>query len=172
MCHTEGVQGAPRIGDAGAWMLRYPKGITTLYEHTINGYNLMPIKGNCPTCTDQQIRSTVNYLLAHSLTTDQRRLSLMEKPKKLTIADGKKVYEAQCGTCHDGGKNNAPVMGDKEAWKPLLNKNIDGLFESVYLGQGDAHPESGCDSCSKAELLVAVKYLAQQSADGVDYRLW
>ena len=65
-CHTTGAAGAPKIGDAAAWSDRIPKGLETLIDHAINGFNAMPAKGGCASCPDEEIAAAVEYLVEES----------------------------------------------------------------------------------------------------------
>lgn len=65
-CHATGVLGAPRFGVASQWTERLKLGLDTLHENALTGIGAMPPKGGCTTCTDRQIISAVNYILAHS----------------------------------------------------------------------------------------------------------
>jgi cytochrome c5 len=62
-CHSTGSGGAPRVKDAKNWAPRLLKGNDLLIAHAYNGYNLMPPKGNCYDCTEQQIADAVNYMI-------------------------------------------------------------------------------------------------------------
>lgn len=44
-CHTAGMLGAPKLGDAGAWGPRIAKGEALLLEHALKGFNSMPPQG-------------------------------------------------------------------------------------------------------------------------------
>jgi len=67
-CHNSGAAGAPRLGNADDWSARAEKGLETLYENTINGYNnIMPPKGMCFTCSDDELKAVVDYILAESV---------------------------------------------------------------------------------------------------------
>lgn len=65
-CHDTGAAGAPKKGDAGAWSGRIDKGLETLVSHAINGYNAMPAKGGCSSCSDEEIKVAVEYLIEDS----------------------------------------------------------------------------------------------------------
>lgn len=65
-CHTTGAAGAPKIGDAAAWSDRVPKGLETLIDHAINGFNAMPAKGGCASCPDEEIAAAVEYMVEES----------------------------------------------------------------------------------------------------------
>lgn len=62
-CHGIGVAGAPKTGNADDWAPRLAKGIETLYTHAIEGFNGMPAMGLCSTCTHDEIKAAVDYLI-------------------------------------------------------------------------------------------------------------
>lgn len=63
-CHATGAAGAPIKGDAAAWAPRIAKGNETLYKHAIEGFNnVMPAKGTCNDCSDDELIATVDFLL-------------------------------------------------------------------------------------------------------------
>lgn len=64
-CHTTGAAGAPKIGDAAAWKTRLGKGLEALISSAINGIGAMPPRGGSQ-FSDDQIRATVEYILAES----------------------------------------------------------------------------------------------------------
>ena len=65
-CHNTGAAGAPKKGDAGAWSPRIDKGLDTLVTHAINGFNAMPAKGGCGSCSDEEIQLAVEYIVEDS----------------------------------------------------------------------------------------------------------
>jgi cytochrome c5 len=69
-CHTPGAAGAPKFGDAAAWVPRIAKGIDALYENSINGFmgeaGLMPPKGGRPDFSDADIKAAVDYMVSSS----------------------------------------------------------------------------------------------------------
>ena len=67
-CHNSGAAGAPRMGNADDWTARMEKGRDVLLENTINGYNnIMPPKGMCFTCSDDELAAVLDYILEESL---------------------------------------------------------------------------------------------------------
>lgn len=63
-CHATGAAGAPIKGDAAAWAPRIAKGNETLYKHAIEGFNtVMPARGTCSDCSDDELIATVDFLL-------------------------------------------------------------------------------------------------------------
>jgi len=65
-CHGTGAAGAPKIGDNIAWEARIGKGIDTLIDNAIKGYNAMPAKGGNKALSDAAVKAAVLDMLAHS----------------------------------------------------------------------------------------------------------
>ena len=65
-CHAAGVAGAPVLGDTAAWSPRIAKGLDTLWDHTLNGFNSMPAKGTCMGCSDEELRGAMDYMVSQS----------------------------------------------------------------------------------------------------------
>lgn len=66
-CHLTGAGGAP-APNATAWAPRRAKGVETLVTNAIQGFRgdagLMPAKGGRPDLSDEQVKVTVEYMLA------------------------------------------------------------------------------------------------------------
>ncbi|MGE0485162.1 MAG: cytochrome c5 family protein [Gammaproteobacteria bacterium] len=69
VCHTPGAAGAPKFGDAAAWVSRIEKGKDTLYHSAINGFmgsaGMMPPKGGRPDFSDDDVKAAVDYMVAN-----------------------------------------------------------------------------------------------------------
>lgn len=65
-CHATGAAGAPKLGDKAAWGPRIQQGMDTLVNHALNGFKAMPARGTCGNCSDQEIRSAVEFMLSKS----------------------------------------------------------------------------------------------------------
>ncbi|WP_245643822.1 c-type cytochrome [Paraburkholderia oxyphila] len=65
-CHATGAAGAPKVGDRAAWSPRIAQGDATLLQHALHGFNAMPPKGGCATCTDTDIRAAIAYMTAQA----------------------------------------------------------------------------------------------------------
>ena len=61
-CHGTGAAGAPLLDDADAWTERMAKGMDAVMVNVVNGVNAMPPKGLCMTCSDDNLRTLVNYM--------------------------------------------------------------------------------------------------------------
>jgi len=62
-CHAAGVAGAPKLGDKAAWAPRIAKGNDAMYTSVIKGLNAMPPKGACMSCSDDELRAAVDYMV-------------------------------------------------------------------------------------------------------------
>ena len=62
-CHGSGAAGAPRLGDSAAWEEKMAKGMDAVVANAINGINAMPAKGMCMTCSEDDIRALVEYMV-------------------------------------------------------------------------------------------------------------
>jgi cytochrome c5 len=65
-CHGTGAAGAPKLGDKADWAKRLSQGKPTLLEHALQGYKGMPAKGGCNNCSNEEIKSVVDYLVEKS----------------------------------------------------------------------------------------------------------
>ena len=63
VCHTAGINGAPKIGDHAAWGPRIAQGKETLYKDAIAGKGNMPPKGGT-TWPDATVRMAVDYIVS------------------------------------------------------------------------------------------------------------
>lgn len=78
--------------------------------------------------------------------------------KSSALAAGEKLYKAACVACHSTGVANAPKLGDKSAWEPLIDRGMDALMEVTLNGKG-AMPARGATSADDATLRAAVEYM-------------
>ena len=63
VCHAQGINGAPIIGNVKMWGERVEQGIPTLVEHAFEGYGLMPAKGGNADLTKEDITAAVTYMV-------------------------------------------------------------------------------------------------------------
>jgi cytochrome c5 len=62
-CHAAGIAGAPKLGDKAAWAPRIAKGNDALLLSVTNGLKAMPPKGTCMTCSEDELRAAVEYMV-------------------------------------------------------------------------------------------------------------
>ncbi len=65
-CHGSGVLGAPKLGDAAVWTAKLEKGLDVLTANAISGINAMPPRGTCASCSDEEIKQTIQYMIDNS----------------------------------------------------------------------------------------------------------
>lgn len=63
-CHDAGIANAPKLSDSAAWAPRIEKGNDALLESVKNGLNAMPPRGGCMTCSDEELRSAMEYMVS------------------------------------------------------------------------------------------------------------
>lgn len=61
-CHTAGVAGAPKTGDAAAWNPRLAQGFDTLVKHAVEGFKTMPAKGGNASLDAIEVARAVAYM--------------------------------------------------------------------------------------------------------------
>ncbi len=70
ICHSNGVAGAPVVGEANDWTLRIAQGIDVLVAHAIDGFEgnsgNMPAKGGFAQLSDEQVRAAVEFMVESS----------------------------------------------------------------------------------------------------------
>ncbi|MEO5962270.1 MAG: c-type cytochrome [Thermomonas sp.] len=69
-CHTSGAGGAPKLDAAGIGARMAAQGLDMLITNAITGYTgsagVMPAKGGNPALTDDQVKATVEWMVAQS----------------------------------------------------------------------------------------------------------
>lgn len=169
-CHAAGAGGAPRYGDAAAWSQTLQLSMSKIYENAIKGINGMPAKGTCLSCTDTEIQQAVDYMIAPVKGTTATAAPAVVK--KLTREDGKRIYIENCSVCHAVGFKGAPKPGDIAAFKPAVDAGFIETYKNVVTGS-KGHPVHGaCPTCTDDELIVAIKYMLDESAPNKNYNLW
>ena len=63
LCHVRGEGGAPRAGDQAAWAPRTAKGMPTLVQHTVEGFNNMPPLGYCMACEQADLEVMIRFMM-------------------------------------------------------------------------------------------------------------
>ena len=62
-CHATGAAGAPKLGDKEAWAPRIAKGNDALFSSVKNGLKAMPPKGTCMSCSEDELRAAMEYMV-------------------------------------------------------------------------------------------------------------
>ncbi len=175
-CHASGAAGAPKIGDAAAWEARMEKGLAKVVEIAIKGQGAMPPKGMCSSCSDDDIKKVVQYMLqesglevegageSSSVSSDN---SAAAEEMSASSADsgvnGEEVYTQRCSVCHGQGIAGAPKVGDSDSWAPRLEKGKDTLVQNAIKGFGAMPPKGTCNDCSDEMIKAAVEHMMTSS---------
>ena len=61
-CHARPGSGAPLTHDHAAWDPRWDKGLPTLRDHAILGFQAMPAGGQCASCTAKDYEELIRFL--------------------------------------------------------------------------------------------------------------
>ncbi|MBR7887536.1 cytochrome c5 family protein [Marinomonas sp. A79] len=62
-CHMSGVAGAPKLGSRADWQPHVDKSMETLLKNSISGIKAMPPRGMCSNCTDEEMQSTIQFMI-------------------------------------------------------------------------------------------------------------
>ncbi|MDF1643817.1 MAG: c-type cytochrome [Pseudomonadales bacterium] len=63
ICHAGGTAGAPKLGDAAAWSVRAEKGLDGMLAVAKKGLNAMPPMGMCTSCSDDDLKAAITYMM-------------------------------------------------------------------------------------------------------------
>ena len=74
---------------------------------------------------------------------------------------GEKLYKSSCVACHSTGAANAPKLGNKKAWAPLMEKGMDEMVSVAIHGKG-AMPARGGTKADDESLRAAVEYMVSR----------
>ncbi len=66
ICHGDGLAGAPKFKDKADWAPRIADGMDLLVKRALQGYKAMPPKGSCSTCSDEEIKKAVEYMVSNA----------------------------------------------------------------------------------------------------------
>ena len=65
-CHAAGVAGSPKLGDKATWEPRIATGMDALVASVTNGKGIMPPRGACASCSDDDLKAAVEYMVSES----------------------------------------------------------------------------------------------------------
>jgi len=65
-CHDSGIMDAPKFGSLEDWVPRIERGIDELLSVAIAGKGGMPPKGTCMDCSDNELKSAIQYIIDNS----------------------------------------------------------------------------------------------------------
>lgn len=65
LCHDVGVRGAPRPGNRAIWPEPTDENIEKLWQRARCGARVMPPMGTCETCTVEDLKAAIRYMIEH-----------------------------------------------------------------------------------------------------------
>jgi cytochrome c5 len=158
-CHSSGKDGAPKIGDVAAWTQHTKKGLAKLTESAIAGIGKMPAHGGQPNLSDLEVSRAIAFMVSFGKAVDPNKP--YASPTSMT---GEQLVQSHCVNCHGEGTAGAPRIDDFNAWKPRLQKGMNGLVRSAISGHKAMPARSGMAQLSDTDLRNAVTYMVVQSA--------
>lgn len=84
-------------------------------------------------------------------------------PAPAAALSGGDVYGKFCRTCHETGLNEAPKLGDAEAWAPRIAKGMEVMLRTTKDGLNLMPAMGLCMACSDAELEAAIDYMTGEA---------
>jgi len=80
-----------------------------------------------------------------------------------TQQSGEKLYRSACVVCHSTGVANAPKLGDKAAWAPIIAQGMDTILANTIKGKGAMPPRGGANNADDVSLRAAVEYMVKSA---------
>lgn len=158
-CHATGKDGAPMIGDVGAWTQHAKQGLGKLAEHAISGLGKMPAHGGQPALSDLEISRAIAYMVSFGHAVDPAKP--YASPRTI---NPEQLVQSHCLKCHADGKEGAPRADDFAAWKPRLQVGVEGLARSAVKGHKAMPARAGLSNLSDTDVRNAVIFMIVQSA--------
>ncbi|MBX6965088.1 cytochrome c5 family protein [Alcaligenes faecalis] len=75
-----------------------------------------------------------------------------------------KLYKSSCMVCHASGMANAPRLGDKARWEPLIAQGEDALMQVVLNGKGAMPPRGAAPKATDEQLRSVVRYMIEKAS--------
>jgi cytochrome c5 len=162
VCHTAGVAGAPKTGDAGVWGARLKQGFDTLVKHAVEGFKTMPAKGGNPDLDPIEVARAVAFMGNQS----GGKFTEPAAPAAAKVAaagsaglSGEQVVKQVCSGCHESGKGGAPRIGDRAAWANRVSRGVNAVTDSAIHGHAGMPARGGMASITDPEMRAAVLYM-------------
>jgi len=76
---------------------------------------------------------------------------------------GEEIVKTTCAACHATGALNAPKIGDRNAWGPLIKGGLQELVQLAIKGIRQMPPRGGNPDLSDTDVARAVVYMANQA---------
>lgn len=77
--------------------------------------------------------------------------------------DGAQVFSEVCSSCHAGGRDGAPRLGDHKAWGARAQRGVSSLTAAALTGIRKMPPHGGSLHVTDLEMRRAIAYIVNQS---------
>ena len=74
------------------------------------------------------------------------------------------IYQRSCQACHAVDETTAPLVGDKKAWQPRVEKGMDKLLDSVINGYAGMPPFGMCMDCNAQEFEALIQFMVGENS--------
>lgn len=165
-CHTTGVAGAPKTGDAAAWSPRLKQGFDTLVKHAVEGFKAMPAKGGNASLDPIEVARAVAFMGNEAGAKFKEPAAPAAAPVVATAGgarSGAQIVESVCGNCHRTGTGGAPRIGDRAAWTKRVSHGVNAVTTAAIRGHDGMPARGGMANLTDAEMRAAVQYMFDQS---------
>ncbi len=167
VCHDTGAAAAPKHGDKAEWDARLKaQGFDNILKRAIEGYGSMPAKGACTSCSNEDIKAAVKYLVEGE-SNQVPKAPPMPRP---SLQEGRIVFAKSCAQCHQKGNAQLQPISDKAYWKQRLFEH--GMEDWLTFAAGNQGKPHACETCTPIERISAALYFAQSVAPEKDFQLW
>ncbi len=150
-CHDVGTANAPRISDAKTWekLLATAGSSSALTNTVIKGKGAMPAKGTCANCSEQELRDSVEYMLAEASAKQKNDasaktslpLNLIKLPKGFHISIyAENIPGARQMTVAPNGVVFVGTRGQGKVYALLPNKGETQAAKSMVIASGLNEP--------------------------------
>jgi cytochrome c5 len=160
VCHAQGREGAPRVGDAKAWSKLSARGLSSLTESALAGVRKMPPHGGKLDLSDLDVRRAIVHMVNES---GGQWVEPADRRRPPVARTGEQIVQAQCLKCHADGREGAPRLGDNKAWVDRAKHGFDNLTQSALRGHGGMPARGGMADLTDAEVRNAVAYMVETS---------
>ena len=77
------------------------------------------------------------------------------------LKSGEQVYKEVCGACHTAGVANAPKLGDRKVWEPLISEGQAVLTAHGWVGVRGMPAKGGKADLALEEFARATAFMAR-----------
>jgi cytochrome c5 len=72
------------------------------------------------------------------------------------------LYDQSCRACHANAQANAPLTGDRAAWRSRLKKGNPELVQHILTGFNGMPPGGQCFTCTTADFEALIAFMSNK----------